>query len=743
MVLSPPSSGIRIVCDLFTRNDKDKVPSELEEALSLLQLSGLDGLEERFLRTEAFLKPWSVFRDLILLLQPDAMPRATAIATGDSDKGISRVDLLWSYTQFDEDTRRYDPRMKKYSVEYTPDSSVYGFINKRDWHTEDYEKHLFVWLLQAFKVGKARNPWGFDFFELRSICTAWQEVFVPIVNAVRASYSGKGRRHYGRLALFVEERCPSGLAFPKDNINISEGGLMSPTPYRIVSVPKSIDANGATFHKRTERAGVLTRKHYDEAEKELRNVYPQYGGLVERPKFKHKMEEWLEEQRARANLRKVAEQIGEVEASQIQVVKSASDRSPMKKISPAKDRGQEKGSNDNRIKRYSDSVRRSLSRNISKKTPKEEPKSPLHGVTRQLYIPDDSTPDASSHGQDVASTERHVSCGSVAASDTTTVTPWPRPDPQRKPSVQSVYSLIRNSNPFDLSDELQLPRVRTSTDEPVYSSMGQLSAIPQPLHQDSHRDQEALSPLPLGDKRSHTDVRFPSYEGSGWEDEISLTKLEIVQKESSRTPQPLPRAKPPTRLPVPIQPTPYTGNLQVALEEKGHDARPKSIAKFGAAFPRTVAWPGTSTPNTPAWSRLSHQDDDVPPLPTKYHERWDGFRNPDNSSRPEQGLHNGPGRSMARIVSKENIRSALGRTSRDSSAEDLSLPPSIPMIYGPSLKMKPGAPKLQTYNANLFPRREERAGTPVGAWVGAPKSRNTTEKSYRSGEPRGGEKAQD
>jgi hypothetical protein len=395
MSFSSPDRGMKVMRDLFTRGDKGKVPAELKEALLLLRLSDLEGLEERFLATEAFLKPWAVFRDSIFLLKPDAVSGATAITTSDGDRGISRTDILWFYTQFDEDTYRHDPS--------TNTNGISSAIIKRGWHVEEYEKHLFAWLLQTFKVGKTHNPWGFDFFQLRNICTAWQAVFVPVVNAVRASYSVKGRRHYGRFALFVEERCPSGLAFPKENVNTPQGNLISSTLYHTLLIPKD-----------TKETGVLTRKHYDETEKELRTVYPQYGGLVERPRFKQKMEEWLEEQRARANLKKAAERTREAKACHLEVVKRDGSRTPVQKILSGKhNKDQEKDASASPIKRYSDSIRRSLSRTMSKRVPKEELKSPLHGVTRQLHIPDDPPSPHLPDERSISTTGKHASRAST------------------------------------------------------------------------------------------------------------------------------------------------------------------------------------------------------------------------------------------------------------------------------------------------------------------------------------------
>ncbi|KAI4623841.1 uncharacterized protein J4E92_000994 [Alternaria infectoria] len=703
MAHSPTNSGLKNMRDFFTRSEKEKIPPELKHALSLLQLPNLDSLEERFLATAAFLEPWAVFRDSIFLRQPEAVPRATAIAREEGEDGVSRTDLLWFYTRFDEGVHRYDPRADKHSAEYTSDSSVHGVIDKSDWTVEAYEKHLFAWLLQVFKVGKSRNPWNIDYFELRNICTAWEIVFVPIVNAVRASYSVKGRRHYGRLALYIEERCPSGLAFPKDNVLVPGGSLMSPTPYRIISLPKkAVSDEGATFHKRVGGAGVFTRKQYDEAEKELRDVYPQYGGLVERPKFKHKMEEWLNEQRARAERRKAAEKTGEARAFQPQVIKRDGSRSSGKSSSPDKDRSrQDQDGSESPIRRYSDSIRRSLSRGISRMASKEEPKSPLHGVTRQIHLPDE-TP--AYRPSEPSSTERHVS---GASTDTTIITPWPRPDTVRKPSDQSVYTSTHNSDTLILPDSHQRMQMCDDTDESIYSPMGQLSAIPQPLH---HKYQPEMRVAPTIEKgRAHPDARVPSYEGSGWDDEISLTKLKTVREDTARDLQRVQPSKPVTRLPVPIKPTAYTGDLRIA----SNDIHRK-------ATPNPLAWPGTSPPRAVPWPGMEHT---VPSVSSRSPERWNSTRGLANSARPQRLLRDESDRSVTRIVSKENIRSVLKGNSRDSSAEDLTLPPPVPMLPGQNRTMSPAGARLQTYNTNLFPRREERKGTPVGGWVGADKSR--------------------
>ena len=705
--------------DLFSRSDKEKLSPDLKRALSFLQISDLQVLEERFLAADGFLKPWAVFRDSIFLLQPDAMPRATLLKRSEEDNGISRLDVLWFYTQFDENTRRYDPRADKYSIEYTPDSSLYGLIDKSEWGVQEYEKHLYAWLLQEFKVGKARNPGGFDYFELKNVCSAWEEVLVPIVNAVRASYNVKGRRYYGRLALFIEGKCPSGLAFPEGNVGIPEGGLMSPTPFRVVSVPKKTTNNdGVTFHKRVNSIGVLTKKHYDETEKELRDVYPQYGGLVERPKFKHKMEEWLAEQRARAIRRKAAEGHGEVKSFQYNVVDRDGSRSPFKRAPTPSYPGRRTSNNGipSPIKRYSDSIRRSLSLNISKGTPKDEPKSPLHGVTRQVIIPDDDQCYPSSTMPNAIQAPRQHRVSSMDSTGTV-ITEMPRPNPQgRKASEQSVYTSIRNSNPFieDLPEDWKAARLRAATSTSVFSPMGQLSAIPGPLRYEAERDQPAEAISVVHQKKSYADVRVPSYEGTGYADEISLTNLHTGRKHSVRTPEPVRPTKPPTRLPLPIHPIPYAGTLRAASKETNLNAPP-----------RPIAWPG-----------FESNDDFVPPIPSKSPARMHSTRGHVRGSGSWQ-LGRDNSHNLTRIVSKENIRAALGSISRESSAEELAPPmPKLSQAEGLTRTMSPGETKLNTYNTHLFPRK----GTPMGNTVAENKRRYEAGGAYEKEVLMGGKK---
>jgi hypothetical protein len=347
-----PVASIANLRDIFSRPERDRIPNELKQTLSLLNLKSLTELEERFLGTTAFLVPWAVFRDSYLLINKPCVTGPTI---------ISRLDILWFYTQFDESVRRHDPRIEKPGTHFE--------IDKTQWGHADHEKHLYAWLLQTFCVGKAYSPFRFRYFELRNACTAWVEVFVPIINAVRASYSVKGRRHYGRLALFIEDRCPSRLAFPEGNVSMPIGVINSPTPFRVLSKPT---------HLRGASQTVLSKNNYDEAEKELRDVYPQYGGLVERPKFKHRMDEWLAIQRERAAHRKTIvkpEVVQYVPKYQPEVAQGS--QAAFAGRSPKKSSLKKKGST-SPIKQYTDSIRRSFSVKVGgNRMGKTEPQSPL------------------------------------------------------------------------------------------------------------------------------------------------------------------------------------------------------------------------------------------------------------------------------------------------------------------------------------------------------------------------------
>ncbi|KAF2273610.1 uncharacterized protein EI97DRAFT_461035 [Westerdykella ornata] len=295
---SPPShrrgSPAGLLRNLTSRSDllqkispfKEKMEPALRQALEHLQLPDLDALEQSVIRKDAFLQPWAEFRDSFMFLQANGITRIS------SPRQIQRKDLLYFYTFFNEGKLRYDPRADPEDELYTPDPRLHYVIDKSSWDVVEYEKLLYVWLLQAFQVGKAKNPYGIMYFENRNICTAWEQVFVPIVKMVRSQYDVRGRYHYGRLAKLIEEIRPSRLAFPEGNVTYG----MDVIVHR--SVPSNpVRAPSTEIHPVT---GFLKYKKakWEDDEKELREVYPQYGHVVERPKPKWSFSDWIQEQRA-------------------------------------------------------------------------------------------------------------------------------------------------------------------------------------------------------------------------------------------------------------------------------------------------------------------------------------------------------------------------------------------------------------------------------------------------------------
>ncbi|OSS44919.1 hypothetical protein B5807_09402 [Epicoccum nigrum] len=625
------------------RPSTNKISHSLRRALSLLNLTSISELEQRVLATTAFLVPWSVYRDSCLL-----------VSSHNSDKSaITRLNILWFYTQFDEGLSRHDLRAENLGTSFE--------IEKSSWGCSEHEKLLYVWLLQTFCVGKSYSPFGLHYFRLRNICTAWDEVFVPIVKAVCASYSSKGRRHYGRLALFIEERCPSRLAFPEGNVNLSSGFIDSPTTFRMVS---------RTTHTRGASQTVLTKENYDEAEKELREVYPQYGSLVERPRFKHKMEEWLELQRMRATYRKMTakeETVQYVPVYRPQIVQQVDEG--LRSDSPAKT-DSDGAYSINPIKRYSDTIRRSLSVNAGKDqvgkpepqsppspthpkapiTPKKsrgpheflsymtrlskrEPKSPLHGVTRRLEIPDGP---AESNQQELCelTTIEHEN----KQNDGTWPLPTsrlPRPRlPRQRPPEKIVQTMVES--PFTFT-EVGLDNTIDEVDAKhlIWSPMGAPSAIPQPLRKSVDR----CDPEPQ--RRRAAD---PS------------TSSNVVAH------------KPRNRLPAPIKvPPPYEGRSRIVSDAS---YRKDSVSKPATDIPKSVPWPGSEDPESP------FSDGEIvraPPIPAKSAARATSHRSQHSLQmlRHQQLQEAAESQEMPRIVSIGNIRPALGNLTPQGSIEDL------------------------------------------------------------------------
>lgn len=316
---------------------------QLRQALNKLRLADLKDLEISVLRTDAFLRPWTSFRDNFLLLQTKGMPLSALPGQ------VTRRDILYYYTFFYEGELRYDPQTDEDSKFYNADPRVHSVVDKRTWGVAEYERILYVSLLQAFKVGKKNNPYGFEYFECRNVCTAWEDVFVPIVETVRNDYNSKGRYHYGRLANAIEHASPSRVAFPEPRRSAEE--VVKPksklwTPPVIIQLEtaqeedwvlhpttgwlcRAQDVWVETEHELNNNypqyVELMERRAKDaqaDSEKEMRKKYPeyeelvknqtgdekglknlrsQYGAIVERPKLKMSFSNWFEEQRAIIN----------------------------------------------------------------------------------------------------------------------------------------------------------------------------------------------------------------------------------------------------------------------------------------------------------------------------------------------------------------------------------------------------------------------------------------------------------
>ncbi|PVI02542.1 hypothetical protein DM02DRAFT_304719 [Periconia macrospinosa] len=498
---SQPSTRFR---DLLTPGGKDKPTPELRQALSLLHIRDLEGLENHFLALEAFLKPWSHYRDTYLLVRSQVA--AAADTTDPTASTIRKADILWFYTHFMHGELRYDARADQNSDSFTHDETQYGRFDQSHWTQAEYEKQLYAWLLQEFKVGKGRNPYGFRYFELQNVCSAWENVFLPIVTAVRDSYDIQGRKHYGRLATFVEDRAPSRLAFP----GIGNGGLSgsrsATMPTRVMSFSKQGHRiSGSPPKSQVDLAPVheqetVTNRELDEVDAELRNITEKYGGVVERPKFKKNMKDWLTAQKERSKQKKAArvespmfgcQGIDEAEAAeaatQLTIAHNAisyeslgDDRSPISPVFPppivssdsdvgAKDKGKKKMLKLGPFGMYG----------YTDADAGKPLKSPDHGVTRVLDIPD-ASPSASEKtpAQNVATEDEQ---------------PWTKPAPafanpklQHKSSDGLLYTAIRNSNPFAEENNLALRDDASS----IYSTMSPQSAIPEPLFKNAIRSNE-------------------------------------------------------------------------------------------------------------------------------------------------------------------------------------------------------------------------------------------------------------
>ncbi|KAF1992810.1 hypothetical protein P154DRAFT_594441 [Amniculicola lignicola CBS 123094] len=299
---SPPRSNTLLPFKKLLASHKqlfNRMDPALAAALELINLHGLEDLEEKVLKLDAFLVPWAYFRDHFLLLQPSGMPRSSLPGR------ISRTDILQFYNQFDEGKLRYDATADIDSDFWEEDKSKRGVIQKFAWGVDEYEKFLYVWLLQTFKVGKVKNIYGFKYFQCKNVAAAWEEVFVPIVNAVRNDYDIRGRRHYGRLALFIENVSPSRVAFPSANVRVASNPSTRASSSSVQGTMRQyIYDDNHEPHPVTNLVKPEKPQIDEDLSPELRSTVAQYGGLVERPKNKQSVQDWLAKKRQEADHKK-------------------------------------------------------------------------------------------------------------------------------------------------------------------------------------------------------------------------------------------------------------------------------------------------------------------------------------------------------------------------------------------------------------------------------------------------------
>lgn len=144
----------------------DRIPNSLKQALKLLQLNDLNDLEDRFLLTEAFLRPWGVFRDTMWLKQRDALP----VSKYSYNCKLTSMEILRAYTQYDDGEMRYDPEADALSTDFDPVHDRGGTIDKSLWNLAEHERLLFAWLLQYTKQGKQKHASGI-FMRFRTMHT--------------------------------------------------------------------------------------------------------------------------------------------------------------------------------------------------------------------------------------------------------------------------------------------------------------------------------------------------------------------------------------------------------------------------------------------------------------------------------------------------------------------------------------------------------------------------------------------
>ena len=224
--------------------------------------------------------------------------------------------------------------------------------------------------------------------------------------------------------------------------------------------------------------------------------------------------------------------------------------------------------------------------------------------------------------------------------------------------------------------------------------MGAPSAIPRPLEPSLDKSSSPNPYVLLQTQHSSSDIRRPSYEGSGYHSEIRLADLHTrnisggsQSTSSEKTPQ-----KPRSRLPAPIKvPPPYVSHTYPT------DDVPKPNEPS-----QPIAWSGVEDASH-VFSGLA------PPIPAKSPKRWQTSRQqPLRQHTPSQQLvraqrlqEEPESREILRIVSKENIRAALSNLTPESSIENLRAAREKEVATRGKRPQR-----LETYNTHMFPRSD-------------------------------------
>ncbi|PSN61708.1 hypothetical protein BS50DRAFT_651099 [Corynespora cassiicola Philippines] len=687
---------------MFTPQKEKQLNEKMEKRLKLavchlFQLDEVDStngfshLEQQVLGLEAFLLPWADYRDGFYLV-----PTSVNGALRESKPGeVTRRDILVTYTQFDEGKLRTHPR----------DASAERTVDKSGWIAAEHEMFLFAWLLQSFKVGKAKNPLGFVYFQCKNVATVFEEVFLPIVDAVRESYNKPGRRNYGRLASFIEGRAPSQLAFPQPNIDqpkqVASGASETPsTPYRMVTSHKEykISSDPYDFGPSNESLTVAASTDTDEEGDELRQSYSQYGGIFSKPKFNGRVSSWLAEQKEKKARKETLAALETKHRYSSKIGDDSDDSKAWNRHSLSSLR--------RNASTKSTAIRQSFGHSSSQKaspaaavpygrygfvkasdTPSDHRKSDkskvkegrepsLHGVTREVEIPPTpnrphGSPKAAAHtphrrrrynkdphyiSDDDEDVPHMPKIGGASIHQGDVLTPVER-DFNVEPKGKGKQRASDSDN--------ESPREPYQIIRPAYSEYDIYPHVKRDVPVRLPRYEVTANDEPPPPK--HTPARRQNTTDSA----ATAATTSNTEEEAPNTPVPRPRRAP---APAPIVPVGYIGNRYIM----------RSKAETKDNTPRKIPWPGTydSPPLGPRGRGSDNDDNDVDVEPDLDLAR--GFATPVL----------GP-----RIVSKENIRAALGRCSpsddEGADGEEVEL----------EVRSRPQGPTLRTFNSHMFPRQ--------------------------------------